>query len=157
MNMRARRTRTLRSRATAVVIDPSTLRVLLVKHNRENQWSLPGGQITATEEPSQRAIIEVAEETGILIDEPVFAGRYAGTSAAHQIFVATGEGHPRINTREIQDATWWDLETPLRVQQHVSAILALVKRELRQKRGTDDHGGAVAEAVGRLPVPVNRE
>ena len=144
----------LYSRATAVVVDPSTLRVLLVKHNRENQWSLPGGQIMAAEDPARRAVIEVAEETGIMIDEPVFVGRYAGGVASHQIYVATGEGQPRIDTREIQDATWWDLETPLRVQQHVSAILAIVKQELRQKRS--EYDVPMAEAVGRLPVPVNR-
>ena len=154
MSSRARRPQTLYSRATAVVVDPSTLKVLLVKHNRESQWSLSGGRINATEEPSRRAVIEVAEETGILIDEPVFAGRYAGTSAAHQIFVATGAGQPRINTREIQDATWWDLETPLRVQQHVSAILAIVKQEIGQKRtGNDD---PIAEVIERFPVPMNR-
>ena len=154
MSSRSRRPRMLYSRATAVVIDPSTLKVLLVKHNRENQWSLPGGRITATEEPSRRAVIEVAEETGILIDEPVFAGRYAGTRAAHEIFVATGQGQPRINTREIQDATWWDLETPLRTQQHVSAILAIVKQELRKKQA--DHDNPIGEAIERLPMPINR-
>ena len=154
MSSKSRRSRTLYARATAVVVDPSTSRVLLVKHNRENQWSLPGGRINAAEEPSRRAVIEVAEETGILIDEPIFVGRYAGTRAAHEIFVATGQGQPRINTREIQDATWWDLETPLRTQQHVSAILALVKQELRQKRA--DQNDPIDEAIERLPVPINR-
>ena len=143
----------LYSRATAVVVDPFTLRVLLVKHNHENQWSLPGGRIIATEEPSRRAVIEVAEETGILTDEPVFAGRYAGTRAAHQIFVATGQGQPRIDTREIQDATWWDLETPLRTQQHVSAILAIVKQELLRKQA--DHDDPIGEAIERLTLPIN--
>ena len=83
----------------------------------------------------------------------MFTGRYAGTSAAHQVSVATGEGQARINTREIQDATWWDLETPLRVQQHVSAILAIVKQELR-RQGVD-HDNPIVETVERLPVPLN--
>ena len=147
--------RTPYSRATAVVIDPTTRRVLLVKHNRENQWSLPGGRIMGAEDPAHRVVVEVAEETGIMIDEPVFAGRYAGSVASHQIYVATGDGHPRINTREIQDATWWDPETPLRTQQHVSAILALVRRELRQKR--TEREDPVIEAVEHLPVPITRE
>lgn len=137
-----------------MVVDPSSLRVLLVKHNRENQWSLPGGRIKAAEEPAHRAVVEVAEETGIMIDDPVFVGRYAGSVASHEIFVATGEGEPRINTRELQDATWWDLKTPLRTQQHVNAILAIVKQELRQKRA--QHVDPVVETIERLPVPINR-
>ena len=100
-----RRNRALRARATAVVVDLSSNRVLLVKHNKSNEWALPGGLIGATEEPSRRAAIEVAEETGIIIGEPVFVGRYAGNVSAHRIFIATRQGHPRINTREIQDAT----------------------------------------------------
>ena len=144
----------LRSRATAVVIDPSTSRILLVKHSKSNEWALPGGAIRATEEPSRRAAIEVAEETGIIIGEPVFVGRYAGHVSAHQIFVATGQGHPRINTREIQDATWWDLDAPLRLEPHVSAVLAIVKQELHQGRGEQD--ALVVQAIERLPMPANR-
>ena len=150
-----RRNRTLRARATAVVVDPSSNRVLLVKHNKSNEWALPGGLIGATEEPSRRAAIEVAEETGIIIGEPVFVGRYAGNVSAHQIFIATGQGHPRINTREIQDATWWDLDAPLRLEPHVSAILAIVKQELRQGRSEQD--ALVVQAVERLPIPANRK
>jgi len=37
----------------------------------------------------------VAEETGLLIEPPQFAGRYAGTAAADQIFLAQGDGDPR--------------------------------------------------------------
>ena len=89
-----------------------------------------------------------------MIDEPVFVGRYAGSVASHQIYVATGQGEPRINTREIQDATWWDMEQPLRVQQHVSAILAIVKRELRKEH--DGQDAPLVDAVERLPVPIDR-
>ena len=151
---KGRQTRMLRSRATAVVIDPSTDRILLVKHNRSNEWALPGGQPYANEEPGRRAAIEVAEQTGIIIGEPVFAGRHVGHVSAHQIFVATGQRHPRINTRKIQDATWWDLETPLRLEPHVSAVLAIVRQELRQGRGGQD--AQVVQAAERLPMPTNR-
>ena len=65
MNSRSRRPRMLYSRATAVVVDPSTLKVLLVKHNRQNQWALPGGRIMAAEDPSHRVVVEVAEETAL--------------------------------------------------------------------------------------------
>ena len=144
-------TRMLRLRATAVVVDPSTSRILLVKHNKSNEWALPGGAILATEEPSRRAAVEVAEETGIIIGEPVFVGRYAGHVSAHQIFVATGQGHPRINTKEIQDATWWDLETPLRLEPHVSAVLAIVRQEVKGKSAVGERNQAI-DAASRIPM-----
>ena len=50
----------------------------------------------AAEEPSRRAVLEVAEETGLLIDAPQFVGRYAGTVASHEIFLVQGEGALRI-------------------------------------------------------------
>ena len=98
--------------ATAVVASPAG--VLLVKHNRQDDWSLPGGRVVAAEDPSRRAVLEVAEETGIIIADPVYMGRYAGTVASHEIFLANGEGTPRPNRRELQDAKWWDLRKAAR-------------------------------------------
>ena len=140
-------------RATAVVIDPSSNQVLLVKHNKSNEWALPGGRPYANEEPSRRAAVEVAQQTGIIIGEPLFVGRHVGHVSAHQIFVATGQGHPQIGTRKIQDATWWDLDTPLRLEPHVSAVLAIVRQELSGGRGEQD--AVVIQAAERLPVPVS--
>ena len=71
-------------RATAVVVNENN-EVLLVKHNRQDTWSLPGGQMKAGEDPAHRAVLEVAEETGVALKEPRHAGRYAGTVAAHEI------------------------------------------------------------------------
>ena len=138
-NPGSQRQRRLYVRATAVVVNKG--RVLLVKHNREDQWALPGGQVTATEEPSHRAVLEVAEETGILIDNPLFIGRYAGTVAAHQIFLAQTNGEPQPNRRELQDARWWDGQERLDVQQHVSAILAMTRNWLKNGTG----GQAISE------------
>ena len=123
---------TLYFRATAVVASPAG--VLVVKHNRQDDWSLPGGRVVAAEDPSRRAVLEVAEETGIIIADPVHMGRYAGTVASHEIFLANGEGTPRPNRRELRDAKWWDPRVPMDVQQHVSAILAIVRLRLQQQR-----------------------
>lgn len=124
--------RTLYLRATVVVANPAA-GVLLVKHNRQDDWSLPGGRVVAAEDPGKRVALEVAEETGIIIADPVHMGRYAGTVASHEIFLANGEGAPRPNRRELQDARWWDLKTPMDVQQHVNAILAVVRLGLQQQ------------------------
>ena len=70
-----------------------------------------------------------------MIADPVHMGRYAGTVASHEIYLAYAEGTPRPNRRELQDAKWWDLRTPIDVQQHVSAILAIARMGL-QRQGT---------------------
>lgn len=119
------RRKTLYMRVTAVVINQD-LEVLLVKHNGQNDFSLPGGRMVAGEDPARRAVLEVAEETGLRIAQPSYVGRYAGSVAAHEIYLAQSAGEPRPNHREIQDAIWWDRVRPLQVQQHVSAILATV-------------------------------
>lgn len=144
-------------RATAVVANQG--HILLVKHNRQNDWALPGGYIRAAEDPSRRAALEVAEETGILIDNPQFVGRYAGTVASHEIFIAQGQGQPRANSRELQDACWWDGTQPLRVQQHVNAILVIVRNWMRENypristRADRAHIPALQHFIDRLPEP----
>ena len=115
---RRSRRRTPYMRATAVVLNPDN-DVLLVQHNGQDDWALPGGRIVVGEDPAHRAAIEVEEETGIHITHPMRVGHHAGTTAAHEIYVAQGSGEPRPNHREIQDAIWWDGVRPLRIQPHV--------------------------------------
>ena len=123
--------KTFYMRATAVVVNQDR-EVLLVKHNGQNEWSLPGGRLVAGEDPAHRAILEVAEETGLHITQPTHVGRYAGTVASHEIYLAESSGEPRPNPREIQDAIWWDRTRPLQVQQHVSAILATIGNSIEE-------------------------
>ena len=120
-----RRRRTSYTRATSVVFSQDN-EVLLVKHHGQDDWALPGGRVAAGEDPAQRAVTEVAEETGVHITDPEHVGRYAGTVAFHEIYMARGSGEPSPGDREIQDAIWWDLVQPLQVQPHVNAILEIV-------------------------------
>ena len=117
--------KSLYARATAVVFSQDN-EVLLVKHHGEDDWALPGGRVVAGEDPVQRVVTEVAEETGVHITEPSHVGRYAGTVASHEIYLANGSGEPGPDQREIQDAIWWDATQPLQVQPHVNAILSIV-------------------------------
>ena len=128
-----RRPRLLYSRATAVVINAQK-QVLLVRHNRQTEWALPGGRIRAGEDPADRVVLEVAEETGILIKQPRFVGRYAGSVSAHEIYLAQGEGVPRPDYGEIQEVVWWDGSPSIRVQRHVNAILAITQNEAEELR-----------------------
>ena len=115
----------------------------------------------AAEEPSRRTVLEVAEETGLLIDAPQFVGRYAGTVASHEIFLVQGEGEPRPNSRELQDACWWDGTGSLQVQQHVNAILAIVRNWMKENMGPQtsseqtgsEHLPALQGFMERLPEP----
>ena len=84
-----------------------------------------------------------------MIDEPQFVGRYAGSVAAHQIFLAEAEGDPRPNRRELQDARWWDGVESLDVQQHVNAILAIVRNWLKENAGQQ----ISAEQTGSQHLP----
>jgi len=53
--------------ASAYIIDPSTLKILLVKHKKYGKWVQPGGHIEHDEFPEEAAIREAYEETGIKI------------------------------------------------------------------------------------------
>ena len=117
------------SRATAVVFNAKK-EVLLVRHNKQTEWALPGGRIRSGEDHAARAVTEVAEETGIIITQPRFIGRYAGSVASHEIYSAQGEGVPSPEHSEVQEVAWWDGKSPsIRVQRHVNAILAITRNE----------------------------
>lgn len=51
--------------ASAAVIDPATSEVLLVWHNATGKLLLPGGHVDPGEAPSEAALREVLEETGV--------------------------------------------------------------------------------------------
>lgn len=53
--------------ASVFIIDPSNLKILLVKHKKFNKWVQPGGHIEHGEAPEEAAIREAYEETGIKI------------------------------------------------------------------------------------------
>ncbi len=53
--------------ASAYVIDPSTKKILLVRHKDYDRWIQPGGHIEEGEIPEETAVRETFEETGIKI------------------------------------------------------------------------------------------
>ena len=101
--------------------------VLLVQYNGQDDWALPGGNIEEGEDSDERVVTEVEEETGVNIgDLLLHVGRYAGTMAVHEVYMAPGSGELRPTHRAIQDAIWWDGVQPLQVQPHVNAILEMI-------------------------------
>jgi len=53
--------------ASAFIIDPNTLKILLVKHKKFEKWVQPGGHIEENETPEEAAVREAFEETGIRV------------------------------------------------------------------------------------------
>ena len=137
------RNQRLYSRVTVIVGNPVG-DILLVKHNRQNSWALPGGQRYAGEDPAHRAALEVAEETGLQITNVQPAGFYAGKVASHTIYMAEADGTPRPNHSELQDAVWWD-GRDLQLQPHVNAIIAVARNEA----GLTGPSGSSSKAIAR--------
>ena len=109
----------------------------MVKYRNEDLWALPGGRITPPEEPATRAVIAVAEATGLRMTDLQFVGEYAGRISANQVFIAEAEGSLQPNPRHIQDARWWDCIEELLLQDHVNGILAFIleRTELEKSAG----------------------
>ena len=150
---RGKRRRTLYTRATAVLFSQNN-EVLLVKHDGQDDWALPGSRVVAGEDPAQRAVNEVAEETGVHITDPEHVGRYTGTVASHEIYLAEGSGEPSPDHREIQDVIWWDRVQPLQVQPHVDAILNIVDPASDDIDNPDEEESEVSpDQADSPPVP----
>jgi 8-oxo-dGTP pyrophosphatase MutT (NUDIX family) len=69
--------------ASAIVLDDHQ-RVLLVHHNKIQQWLYPGGHIDPNEDPAQAAQREVLEETGLhtqVVCDPLFTHPAVATHA----------------------------------------------------------------------------
>lgn len=135
----------LRPRATVVILKDNE--ILLVKRRNEDLWALPGGRIVPPEEPATRAVIAVAEATGLRMTDIQFVGEYAGRVSANQVFIAEAEGSLQPNPRLLQDARWWDCEEELLLQDHVNGILAFIleRTELEESAGALATGNEVSD------------
>ncbi len=106
--------------AASVIVDGSTARVLLVRHNygRRN-WEIPGGVSQAGESAEQTARREVREELGVEIEIEAMTGIYwepdwGGIGGHHFVFrvhLAAGALPQAADPNEIADLGWFSAET----------------------------------------------
>jgi 8-oxo-dGTP pyrophosphatase MutT (NUDIX family) len=83
--------RALREKVGTTVLEVPTVsviafddrkRVLLVRHAEGNDWTTPGGMIEPYETPSDAALREMWEETGLVVDLTRIIGVFGGDACA---------------------------------------------------------------------------
>jgi 8-oxo-dGTP diphosphatase len=102
----------MKTRASVVCVKNSA--ILLVS-KPQSRWALPGGRIKTNEWPADAARREVAEETGMIVDAPVYLFQFRGLGTLHHVFwAALPEGAVPLPGEEITRCGWFaraDLET----------------------------------------------
>jgi 8-oxo-dGTP diphosphatase len=111
-------------------VDPAT-RVLVVHRPAYADWSLPKGHLDAGEGPSEAALREVAEETGVTAAIVRAAGTTEhavvsdGRPALKRVHwfvmrpVSDSDPATRPPDTEVDRATWWPVGTALSALTHV--------------------------------------
>lgn len=64
--------------AVSIVVTDEAGRVLLVKQAEDSKWSIPGGMVEPSEVPSDAAVREMKEETGLDVELTSVVGVFGG-------------------------------------------------------------------------------
>ena len=98
-----------RASSSAVMCETSDGRLLIVKANYKNHWSLPGGVIDPGESPLQAAVRETEEEVGITLDPSklefvLVADRISKAAQTYQFIFKTTIGDDDIASIKLQES-----------------------------------------------------
>ncbi len=99
-----------RVRGCQVLVLDGDGRVLLIRHSYgSGHWMLPGGGLARREDPALGATREVAEETGLALNDARIVGRTDDPLSAHETWLVAGlaAGLPRPDGREVIDAAFF--------------------------------------------------
>jgi len=98
--------------SAAAIVTNADGKVLLLNHLLRpfSGWGLPGGFLTAFEQPDTAIKRELLEETGIKLDDvEMFRVRTIGRHV-EILFRATTTGNPAVQSREILELGWFDID-----------------------------------------------
>ena len=98
--------------AAAIVLSGEG-KVLLLNHllRPSSGWGLPGGFIEKNEQPEKSIRRELSEETGIELDDlKMLRVRTLGPHI-EILFIAKAIGEPKLQSREILELGWFDLDS----------------------------------------------
>jgi 8-oxo-dGTP diphosphatase len=101
---------------------------ILFVRKRNAKWNLPGGRVEQGETPLQAAVREMAEETGLTVDQLSYVFEYEQDRVIHFLFEArrAGQRKPRP-CNEIDDCRWFSAND-LDKRNVRSSIRTLLKR-----------------------------
>lgn len=111
----------------ATVIFRRDEQILFVRKHKA-KWNLPGGRVEADETPLQAAMREMAEETGVALDNLVYVSEYAEARVIHYLFESQlpAQQEPRP-CNEIADCRWFSAED-MGKRKILGSIRTLLKR-----------------------------
>ena len=98
--------------SAAAVITNAEGKVLLLNHllRPYSGWGLPGGFLTAGEQPEDAIKREIREETGMDIENVKMFRVRTIRRHIELLFTADAAGEATVQSREILDLGWFDLE-----------------------------------------------
>lgn len=95
--------------AAAVIVNPEG-KVLLLNHllRPYSGWGLPGGFLTAAEQPEDAIRREILEETGLELDNVMMFRVRTVNRHIEILFRAEAAGEAQVQSREILELGWFD-------------------------------------------------
>ena len=99
--------------STAAIITNDAGQVLLLNHLLRpfSGWGLPGGFVSAREQPHEAIRREIREETGIELDDLEMFRVRTVRSHVEILFTAKSNGVPEVKSREILGLGWFDIDS----------------------------------------------
>ena len=138
-------TAALRIGASAAVVDGD--RVLLTRRSDNGEWCLPGGGADPGERPSETAVREVLEETGLTVRVTGLLGVYSNPD----VVVVYPDG----NRVQIIASCFWaePVEGEAGLSDEVTGVGWFTAEEADELTVIETHRGILDVAFGRRPAP----